>query len=78
MVVDRGLLPAYHAKVPNLTRAWTTAEAALPLKWRIKGLVEGPHEVSPVIRSQDWVAYARGPDRQHVQGQGGNARGRLG
>jgi hypothetical protein len=41
------------AKASNgeLTRAWTSVEAALPRGWRMMGVVRGPREVDPVMRS---------------------------
>jgi hypothetical protein len=56
--------------VPNLTQAWTRAEASLPLEWSIRGLVLGPREVAPIIRAAVWVAWARGPNGEHVEGEG--------
>ena len=55
----------------KLTHAWTKASAALPLKWRLMGVVVGPREVDPVIRSESWVAWARRPKGERVEGQGG-------
>ena len=54
----------------KLTQAWTKASAALPLKWRLMGVVLGPREADPVIRSETWVAWARGPLGERVEGQG--------
>ena len=56
--------------MPNLTQAWTRAEASLPHQWSIRGLVLGPCEVAPVIRAAVWVAWARGPNGEHQQGEG--------
>ena len=32
--------------------------------------VRGPREVGPAIRSDSWVAWARGPAAERVDGQG--------
>jgi hypothetical protein len=56
--------------MPNLTQAWTRAEASLPLEWSIRGVVLGPREVAPLIHSAVWVAWARGPNGEHQQGEG--------
>ena len=54
----------------KLTQAWTKAEAALPLEWSLMGVVRGPREVDPQIRSENWVAWARGPKGERAEGQG--------
>ena len=54
----------------NLTQAWTRASAALPLEWRLKGVVEGPREVAPAIRSENWLAWAVGPNGERAEGIG--------
>jgi hypothetical protein len=41
------------------------------------GVVRGPREVDPQIRSESWVAWARGPNGQRVEGQGDSAQGAL-
>jgi hypothetical protein len=56
--------------VPNLTQAWTRAEASKPLGWTPRGVVLGPREVAPIIRAAVWVAWARGPNGEHAQGEG--------
>jgi hypothetical protein len=56
--------------VPNLTQAWTRAEASKPHGWSLRGVALGPREVDPVIRSETWVAWARGPKGGRVEGQG--------
>jgi hypothetical protein len=55
----------------KLTHAWTKAPAALPLKWRLMRVVAGPREADPVIRSESWVAWARGPKGERVEGHWG-------
>ena len=45
----------------NLTQAWTSASAALPLGWKIAGVALGPttDERDPmVILEEHWVAWA--------------------
>jgi hypothetical protein len=56
--------------VPNLTQAWTRAEASKPLGWTLQGGVLGPREVDPHVRSEKWVAWARGPIGERVEGEG--------
>lgn len=58
------------ASMANLTQAWNRAEAMKPLEWRIMGVVCGPRELDPVIRSENWVAWARGPNGAREQGSG--------
>ena len=41
------------------------------------GVVHGPREVDPQIRGDSWVAWARGPDGQRVDGQGTTPDGAL-
>ena len=45
-------------------------EAKKPDGWRLKGVVLGPREIYPTIRSPDWVAWARGPDGLREEGKG--------
>ena len=45
----------------GLTQSWIAAEATLPPEWRLMGVARGPREVDPQIRSESWVAWARGP-----------------
>ena len=59
--------------MPNLTQAWTRAEASKPHGWTLRGVVLGPREVDPVIRSETWVAWARGPNDERVEGEGASA-----
>lgn len=56
--------------MPNLTQAWTRAEASLPLEWSLRGVALGPREVDPAIRTAKWVAWARGPNGERVEGDG--------
>jgi hypothetical protein len=60
--------------VPNLTQAWTHAEASKPHCWTLRGVVLGPREVDPVIRSETWVAWVRGPNDERVEGEVGSAQ----
>ncbi len=57
-------------KAGRLTQDWTAAEATLPPEWRLMGVVRGPREVDPQIRGDSWMASARGPDGQRVDGEG--------
>lgn len=63
--------------MPNLTQAWTRAEACKPHVWTLRGVVLGPREVAPVIRSAVWVAWALGPNGEHAQGEGDYPEGAL-
>ena len=56
--------------MPNLTQAWTRAEAHKQNGWTLRGVVLGPREADPVIRSETWVAWARGPNGERVEGEG--------
>ena len=53
-----------------LTDAWTRAEASKPAGWRLMGVVRGPREVDPVIRSESWLAWAVGPNGERAEGTG--------
>jgi hypothetical protein len=54
----------------ELTKAWTSVEAVLPRGWDMTGVVKGPREVDPVIHGESWLAWARGPDGERVEGSG--------
>ena len=55
----------------GLTELWRYAMAAKPSNWQIKGVVCGPREIDPAIRStEEWCAWARGPDKERVEGRG--------
>jgi hypothetical protein len=61
----------------GLTQSWTAAMATLPPEWRLMGVVCGPREVDPQIHSDSWVAWARGPNGERVDGQADSAQGAL-
>ena len=61
----------------GLTQSWIAAEATLPPEWRLMGVARGPREVDPQIRSESWVAWARGANGQRVDGQGQSPSGAL-
>jgi len=46
-------------------------------EWRLMGVVRGPREVDPRIHSDSWVAWARGPKGERVDGQADSAQGAL-
>ena len=48
--------------MPNLTQASTRAEAVKPFGWKLCGMVLG--------RRATWVAWARGPKQERVEGEG--------
>ena len=62
----------------GMTQSWIAAEATLPPEWRLMGVVRGPREVDPQIRSESWVAWARGPKGERVEGQADSAQGARG
>ncbi len=41
------------------------------------GVVRGPREVDPAIRSESWVAWARGSPGERVDGEGDTPDGAL-
>jgi hypothetical protein len=55
---------------PGLTQSWIAAMATLPPEWDLMGVVRGPREADPKISSASWVAWARGPDGERVEGRG--------
>ena len=61
----------------GMTQSWIAAMATLPPEWRLMGVALGPREVDPQIRSESWVAWARGPNGERVDGQAGSAQGAL-
>jgi hypothetical protein len=56
----------------SLTRAWVDASAALPLGWRLEGIVCGSSSLHPADRSDEWIAVAasRGEPSQRLEGRG--------
>lgn len=62
----------------GLTECWRNAYAAKPSTWRLMGVVCGPREVDPSIRSADeWCAWARGPDKERLEGRGSSPEDAL-
>jgi hypothetical protein len=61
----------------GMTQSWIAAIATLPPEWRLMGVVCGPREVDPQIHSDSWVAWARGPNGERVDGQADSAQGAL-
>jgi hypothetical protein len=61
----------------GLTQSWIAAEATLPPEWGLMGVARGPREVDPQIRSESWVAWARGPHGERVDGHADSAQGAL-
>jgi len=53
-----------------LNRAWITAEAALPLGWRLEGLTCASTGLQPEQRSDLWRAWATTPDGRSIEGEG--------
>jgi hypothetical protein len=54
----------------GLKQSWIAAIATLPPEWDLMGVVWGPREVDREIQSASWVAWARGPDGERVEGRG--------
>jgi hypothetical protein len=50
----------------GMTQSWIAAQATLPPEWHLMGVALGPREVDPQIRSESWVAWARGPNGARV------------
>ena len=47
------------------------AGTAKPSNWQLMGVVCGPREIDPVIRStEEWCAWARGPKGERIEGRG--------
>ena len=61
----------------GMTQSWIAAQATLPPEWPLMGVVRGPREVDPQIHSGSWVAWARGPKGERVDGQADSAQGAL-
>jgi hypothetical protein len=61
----------------GLTWSWIAAMATLPPEWELMGVVRGPREVDPKIQSASWVAWARSPDGERVEGRGESAEHAL-
>ena len=45
-------------------------EASKPPGWKLMGVVRGPREADPVIRSESWVAWATDPNGELAEGSG--------
>lgn len=54
----------------GLTEAWRGAMAAKPSDWTLHGVVCGPREIDPKVPGSGWVAWARGPNGERLQGDG--------
>jgi hypothetical protein len=54
----------------GLNRARIDAAAALPLEWRIEGVVCTSTGLAPEQRSDRWRAWATGPKGQTVEAEG--------
>ncbi len=62
----------------GLTECWRGAMAAKPSDWRLMGVVCGPREVDPKIRSsEEWCAWARGPKGERLEGRGSGPQDAL-
>ena len=55
----------------GLTECWRAAAAAKPSDWRLMGVVCGTREVDPAVRNpEEWCAWARGPNKERLEGRG--------
>ena len=55
----------------GLTECWRDAAATKPSDRQLMGVVCGPREVDPAIRSADeWCAWARGPNKERLEARG--------
>jgi hypothetical protein len=62
----------------GLTECWRGAIAAKLSDWRLMGVVCGPREVDPKIRStEEWCAWARGPKGERLEGRGSGPQDAL-
>ena len=53
------------------TQCWRDAMAPKPSDWTLRGVVNGPREVDPAVRLADeWCAWARGPNKERIEGRG--------
>ena len=63
-------MPTDRLEQSGLNRAWISAEAALPLEWRIEGVTCASTGLQPEQRSDRWRASATGPTGERIQGEG--------
>ena len=68
---DYGVRQNHRMASKGLTECWRDAMAAKPSTWKLMGVACGPREVDPNIHSaEEWCAWARGPDRERLEGRG--------
>jgi hypothetical protein len=65
-------MPTERLEQSGLNRAWIAASAALPLEWRLEGVVCTSTGLRPEERSDRWRAWAAGPNGQTTEGEGDN------
>ena len=61
----------------KLTQIWIQVEASLPLEWTLMGVVHGPLAADPQVPSDNWVAFAVGPEGERAEGVGSAADSAL-
>ena len=66
----RRAIPYRFRDGPIATQSWIAAGATPLPEWDLMGVVRGPREADPRIQSELWVAWARGPDGERVEGRG--------
>ena len=55
----------------GLTECWRDAMAAKPTDWKLMGVACGPREVDRKVHSsEEWCAWARGPNKERLEGRG--------
>jgi len=56
-----------------MTEVWVRTEASLPLGWWIDSLRCASNGLAPHLRSDRWIAIAKGPEDETIEGEGGSA-----
>ena len=52
--------------------------ATKPSDWRLMGMACGPREVDPKVNSsEEWCAWARGPNKERMEGRGSGPQDAL-
>lgn len=63
-------MPIDRLEQSGLNRAWIDAAAALPLEWRIEGVVSTSTGLRPEQRLDRWRAWAAGPKGDKIEAEG--------
>ena len=63
----------------ELTECWRDVWAAKPSAWHLMGVACGPREADPKTHgAEEWCAWARGPEKERVEGRGPSPNEALG